>query len=159
MTIDKVPESIGHLIAPYIAQTKRDAHALVTLLSEQRFEEIRTIAHDLKGSGSTYGFPELTELGRQLTIAADGEDRATAEGVIAQLNTFTRSAAVLMHAQLEGIEMGDSSRWLASKILVIDDSPTILKMAAAMLRMDGHQVHIQSNAEQGLLSLHFIQIA
>lgn len=42
---------------------------------------------------------------------------------------------------------------LGSKILIIDDSPAMLRLAAAILRRDGHHVHIASNAEEALMSL------
>src|SRR5258707_600139 len=38
-------------------------------------------------------------------------------------------------------------------ILVVDDMPVNLKLAAAVLRSDGYRVHLASNAEQALMML------
>ena len=147
-----IGNDIEHLIPGYIEQTRRQARALTTMLTEERFGEIRSIAHNLQGSGGSFGFPVLTELGMQLTRAADAQDHAAAEAVVVELNIFARSASVALHASLNCSDARNET-WLAGKILIIDGAPEMLKMTAAMLRKDGHQVHIASNAEQGLVLL------
>ena len=37
-------------------------------------DELRQIAHKLKGSGQSYGFPEVSEICRRLEMAAELED-------------------------------------------------------------------------------------
>ena len=45
-----------------------------TRLADDRLQELARLAHWLKGTGGTAGFPELTEVARALgRFAADGE--------------------------------------------------------------------------------------
>jgi CheY-like chemotaxis protein len=77
-----------YLIPEYLAERRREAEDLTEMLATGRFGDVGTIAHNLKGSGSSYGFPELTELGAQLTIVANSGDRTAAEVIVVKLLTF-----------------------------------------------------------------------
>jgi hypothetical protein len=78
-------ESAENLIPEYLAERREEARDLAEILAGGRLGEIRTIAHNLKGSGGSYGFPGLSELGAQLTIAANTGDRVAAEAIVVNL--------------------------------------------------------------------------
>jgi len=45
-------------------------------LDHQEYQAIRTIGHQLSGTGTSYGFPVLTEIGAALEQAAIAKDSA-----------------------------------------------------------------------------------
>ena len=50
---------------------KRDAMIESLLIKDK--EKLRNIAHEIKGAGSTIGFPRLTELGGSIESAAESD--------------------------------------------------------------------------------------
>lgn len=87
-----------------------------------------TIAHSLKGSGASYGFPEVTEAATQLQIAG-ADDVATA---LKQLCVILASIT------------SSSARQL---VLVVDDDPLITRLLEARLTTPGRRVASTSSLE------------
>lgn len=46
---------------------------LSTMLAHEDWEHIRDIAHTLKGSGGSYGYPEISRLGADICNGIDNE--------------------------------------------------------------------------------------
>ena len=65
-----IPEDLLPIIPSFIEARHRDFATLNALFDEGKLEEIKRIGHNLKGSGASYGFMEITQLGRQLEAAA-----------------------------------------------------------------------------------------
>jgi hypothetical protein len=62
-------------IIPGYLEGKRKECLLLRALAEKRgFEEIRGIAHGMKGSGGCYGFSVISEIGRVMEAAAKTGD-------------------------------------------------------------------------------------
>jgi PAS domain S-box-containing protein len=80
------PEGIGELIPGYLRNRRADLPSLRAALEKNDFSSIQVVGHQMKGSGTGYGFPALSEIGRGLEIAAKEE---TAEGVRAQISALT----------------------------------------------------------------------
>ena len=59
----EMPEGIEELVPEFLLSQKEGAHALTEMYSRSDWEGIRCFAHDLKGNGTSFGFPPLTELG------------------------------------------------------------------------------------------------
>ena len=57
------------------------------------FDEVRSLAHQLKGSGGSYGYPIITEISKRLENAAKISDLEGAQLVLAELDTFCQAAA------------------------------------------------------------------
>lgn len=71
-------------------------------------ESIRRIAHSLRGSGATYGFPQITAAGTELEEAADGAMRNKMDRLIDVLN-----------------QVASAKKGRAIGILIVDDDPDI----------------------------------
>lgn len=59
-------------------------------------EPLRTahrLAHSLKGAGATFGFPQVSELARELERVLAGEDPGGGEGEIGELMNRLREAS------------------------------------------------------------------
>ena len=70
----RIEGGIQELVPEYLANKHRELSQLKVLLASGDFTGIRTIGHNLKGSGATYGFPRFTELGAAMQVQAEAAD-------------------------------------------------------------------------------------
>jgi HPt (histidine-containing phosphotransfer) domain-containing protein len=54
------------LIPNYLANRRQDIRQLALAVETGELEPARLIGHGIKGSGSVYGFPEISEIGRSI---------------------------------------------------------------------------------------------
>ncbi len=79
---------IAELVPQYLAFCRSDLEVLRAALAGRDFEKIRILGHNLKGSGSAYGFPEITEYGSLLEQAGKNSDNAGVEQGISLFSQF-----------------------------------------------------------------------
>lgn len=84
----RVPEGLGELVPSYLASRREEIGELRSLLAAANFERLGALAHNLKGSGLSYGFSDLTRLGRALEVSAKGADAGAIEGLLEQLGDY-----------------------------------------------------------------------
>lgn len=58
------------LIPGYLEDRKVECQSIKNLAVNGEFGMVRTTAHGMKGSGGSYGFPKISEIGRDMEIAA-----------------------------------------------------------------------------------------
>ena len=107
---------------------------------ETDFEEastsIKRLAHSLRGSGATYGFPMITEL-------ASSTEEASAETMGTALH------ALVAYLQ----ELYEDHRPSRERILVVDDSDEIRLMLGVILGKQGYEVITAETAAEGIKHL------
>ncbi len=81
-------------IPAYLARRRQEVEKIRSLLASGDFEKIRTLGHDLKGTGAGYGFPELSRVGRELEKAASMQLRPLTEQHIASLEALLRACDI-----------------------------------------------------------------
>ncbi len=82
------------LVEFFVDQMPDRVRALEQSLEAGLLDELRSIAHQLKGAGGSYGFPQITESARRLEEQADGADLdAIRRGVDHLVNICNRTAA------------------------------------------------------------------
>jgi signal transduction histidine kinase/HPt (histidine-containing phosphotransfer) domain-containing protein len=59
------------LIQLFTERTQLLRGELISALESENWDEVRAIAHTVKGSGTTFGFPELTRLGKEVCDTVD----------------------------------------------------------------------------------------
>jgi HPt (histidine-containing phosphotransfer) domain-containing protein len=64
----------NEIMNKYIERRKRDLQACLSFVENQQYQEIEKIAHQLKGNGFTFGYPELSNIGKKLELAAQEHD-------------------------------------------------------------------------------------
>jgi HPt (histidine-containing phosphotransfer) domain-containing protein len=83
---DEGPEvGIEALAEGYLARRTEDVTSLRALLERGDFSTIERRGHNVKGSGVTYGFPELSRIGERIEAAAKAESRDGVELAIGEL--------------------------------------------------------------------------
>lgn len=82
-TAPPVHPSMLDLIPGFVRRRREDLVVLREAFARDALEELRQTAHKMRGSGTTYGFPWLSEIGEQLERAAeDGDLDAIRSGLI-----------------------------------------------------------------------------
>ncbi|GEM_PF-5484000 len=61
---------VRDMVPRYLADIRKDVAQFATLLEAGDFNRIRSIGHVLKGTGSTFGFPEITYWGAAIEESA-----------------------------------------------------------------------------------------
>ena len=87
---------------------------------------VKRIAHSLKGSGASYGFPRITEA----AAAAEAADDASLHAQVSRLLDVLRETI--------GTSAGPAAA--SERILVIDDDPDVVFLVRTILGESGHTV-------------------
>jgi hypothetical protein len=72
-----VPEFLRELAPDFLCRQRLGLFDIAGALGRGEFEPVQRFAHNLKGCGSGYGFPRLTDLGREMERAAKDRDLPT----------------------------------------------------------------------------------
>ena len=81
------------MIPAYLEKRRKDILAVLTALSGGDYEKIRTIGHNMHGTGAGYGFCEITEIGAHLEQAAGIRDDETIHKEIQALSAYLDNLA------------------------------------------------------------------
>ncbi len=120
---------------------------------------VRTIAHALKGSGGTYGFPAITAAAGLVEVAPDDELPARLDDLLAVLRreaAATASAAVSslsaslqesLHALRDVIrEPLVQPSGARTELLVVDDDPDITRLLERVLGAPDREIRVAGTA-------------
>jgi len=83
-------ENFDDLVPDYLAARRSEMVEMTDLLMAADFRRLGFLAHNLKGSGLSYGFPVLTRLGRELEQSATDSNTDGARDLIEQLGDCLR---------------------------------------------------------------------
>lgn len=89
----EIPEDLADLFPGYVAARQRDLDTCREGLASQRFEVVKSIAHNIKGTGTSYGLPALTRIGRDLESAAAQQNPAEAALLLSRMDAVLSRAA------------------------------------------------------------------
>ncbi len=87
-------ERLRSIVPGYLEGKRRDILTVLAALDNGDFEQIRAIGHKMRGSGTSYGFPEITAIGQRLELAAESRDAKNTRERVAELS-----------AHLDGLEL------------------------------------------------------
>jgi HPt (histidine-containing phosphotransfer) domain-containing protein len=83
------------IVREFAAELPARVSKLEALLAAHELRELQTLAHQLKGAGGGYGFPQITELAASLEAALkQGADDAVVKDRAHALCTLLRDVAV-----------------------------------------------------------------
>jgi CheY-like chemotaxis protein/HPt (histidine-containing phosphotransfer) domain-containing protein len=85
--VDAPPE-VEELVPEYLADRKKEIMLFRTLMLKPDFESIRILAHNLKGNGRSFGFPELTDIGAAMEKSARAASGAEVACHVDELSNY-----------------------------------------------------------------------
>ena len=90
-----IDSSLKELTEKYLANRLRDMAAIRVALAQYNFETIRAIGHNIKGTGSGYGFDFISKIGDELEQAALRADVATITSLTSELTDYIKRLKVV----------------------------------------------------------------
>jgi len=90
----EVSSEVRSLLPSFFAARQDDYSKMVAALRNQEFGEIDRLGHRLKGSGGSFGFPELSAIGELLEVAARTGDAGGCAEALDALGTTLREAVL-----------------------------------------------------------------
>lgn len=81
-------DSWASLVGRYLENARRKAAEIAAAIESEDFDAIRSAGHNMKGTGTAYGFPRLTELGARIEQAARQRDGNALRGAASDLMTY-----------------------------------------------------------------------
>lgn len=81
-----VPEELRSLIPGFLDRREKELLELRQMLDQQDFASISNVGHKLKGTGAGYGFQLISDIGQELELAAQAQDRAGVQRSLQQLS-------------------------------------------------------------------------
>lgn len=75
--IVEVDQDLEDLMPLFLSSREQDLVGLAQALASQNQDALRGIGHDMKGTGSSFGFHRVTEMGDQIEVAALAGDFQT----------------------------------------------------------------------------------
>lgn len=79
---------LKELLPGYLARRRDELATLDDALQRQDFAKLRTIGHNLRGSGGAYGLAKVSEFGKALETAAEADDADAVRETIGRMRTF-----------------------------------------------------------------------
>ncbi len=97
----QVPLGLEDAALRYIRSRQYEIPGMCHLLASQEFDQLRILAHNLKGTGLPYGFPELTEFGDRIESLAKEQDEAALSEQLTQLSVYIDEAVKLVNSEVQ----------------------------------------------------------
>ncbi len=88
------PVGFEDLSRDYLTRRKEGMTLLRGMLERGDYDRIRRAAHDVKGTGTSYGFAVLTDVARLLERAAAAQDLARMERALSSMDTYLQSVEI-----------------------------------------------------------------
>ena len=97
--ITVVVDALVHpLIPAFLAQRLTDVGLLMNAIGTNDFARIGLLGHSMKGSGGSYGFDVITEIGRDIEVAAHVQDTAAIAAATARLEHYLAHVEIHVEA-------------------------------------------------------------
>jgi histidine phosphotransfer protein HptB len=84
----EIPPGLEQIMPDYLAWRRQEVPELIALLAASDFERLAKLSHNIKGTGTSYGLPDLSRIGADLELAAKQCDTAAAGDQLMQLNYY-----------------------------------------------------------------------
>jgi len=91
----QVDPRIRDIIERYLAHRGRDETEMLNALDRGQFEHISHVAHDLVGTGGSFGFEDLSKIGRSLESAAANRQTEEIKQLVEELAEYLSRVEVV----------------------------------------------------------------
>jgi len=95
------PKEVVEMIPNYLANVRNDMSKILAGVDSKDCRVARQIGHQFKGSGTGYGFPEITRAGAAVELAAIAADENEIRNQILMLTAYLDKVEVIHETNLE----------------------------------------------------------
>ena len=89
-----VDEELSAILPRFISNVRKNPPAIAAALSRGDFSTIRSLGHNMKGTGTSFGLPQITQIGGTLEEAAKRQDADSVRAATDELAHFLDSLEV-----------------------------------------------------------------
>ena len=86
--IVRADDRLRAVVPEYLNKRRKDVETMAAALERAEFGTIRDLAHKMTGTGGTYGFPRITEIGEALESAARQENSEQVREQVEELSRY-----------------------------------------------------------------------
>ena len=79
------------IVQKYVSRRFTDVEVCWSAIKNYDFTKVAELAHQMKGNGSSFGFPLITEIGGELEVAAKNNDAEKITDRLEKLQQFLKS--------------------------------------------------------------------
>jgi PAS domain S-box-containing protein len=79
---------VAHRIPAYLQSCRRNAIAMLDALDRDDFETVKSLGHQMSGSGGMFGFQAITDIGAALEQSADSSDMDASRKLVSELSNY-----------------------------------------------------------------------
>ena len=90
-----VAKDLADLIPVFFKNRHKEVETLRTAIVGGDYAQLRHLGHRMKGVGHSYGFGQISEIGKRIEDGARGEDRAVIEACIAEYGEYLSKVQVV----------------------------------------------------------------
>ncbi len=83
----------------FLANCRENVARMLTALDQPDFETVATLGHNMAGSGTSFGFPEISSFGAMIQKTAEADDQAAIRDTIEALVLFLTNAVTVAARQ------------------------------------------------------------
>jgi len=91
----KVAKDLEDLIPTFLKNRAQELTTLGSALAGGEFDQLRQVGHRMKGVGNSYGFEQISVLGRQIEDAAKTSDREIIAKAVAEYADYLARVKVV----------------------------------------------------------------
>lgn len=84
----KVDKDLEDLIPTFMSNRRKELDTLRVALAAADFEQLRQLGHRMRGVGNSYGFDDVSDIGKLIEEGARSGDKAALEKHIAQYGDY-----------------------------------------------------------------------
>jgi signal transduction histidine kinase/DNA-binding response OmpR family regulator len=89
-----VDDELLAIIPKFLNNIRRNSPLIAAALARADFDTIRSLGHNMKGTGTSFGFPQISDMGDELERAAKQQDADSVRNITANLVHFLDSVDV-----------------------------------------------------------------
>lgn len=90
----QIPPLVAPLAGKFLATMRRYGVNLRESMARGDFQSVAGLAHQIKGTGGTFGFRPVSEIGARIEESANNRDPARVMDAISELEEFVRFVRV-----------------------------------------------------------------
>jgi CheY-like chemotaxis protein len=92
----EMPVSLEEIVPGYLSARREELPRMIELLAVSDFKSLAILGHNLKGTGASYGFSDLTRIGTALEDSANQSNTGSLRKHLAELKDYLNQVKVNM---------------------------------------------------------------